>query len=63
MEKKLELKNYDSKKELKEEIRKTKDGRYELKLRVTLMVKEEYSPTEKMVPFGRRVPLIFPLFT
>ena len=46
MGKKLELKNHDSKKELKEEIRKTKDGRYELKLRVILMAKEGYSPTE-----------------
>ena len=40
------LENYDSKKELREEIRKTKNGRYELRLRVILMLKEEYSPTE-----------------
>jgi len=46
MAKKLELKNHNSKKELKAEIRKTKDGRYELRLRVILMLKEGYSPTE-----------------
>lgn len=46
MSKKLELKNHDSKKELREAIRKTKDGRHELRLRVILMLKEDYSPTE-----------------
>jgi len=46
MAKKLELKNHNSKKELKAEIRKTKDGRYGLRLRVILMLKEGYSPTE-----------------
>jgi len=42
MANKLELKDYDSKKEL----RATKNGRYELRLRVVLMLKEGYSPTE-----------------
>ena len=44
MANKLELKNHDSKKELREEIRRTKNGRYELRLRVVLMLKEGYSP-------------------
>ncbi len=43
---KLELKNHDSEEELKKEIRATKNGRYELKLRIVLMLKQGYSPKE-----------------
>jgi len=37
--KKLKLKNYDSEEELKQEIKRTKDSRYQLKLRTVLMLK------------------------
>jgi len=42
--KKLELKDHDSEEELKKEIRATKNGRYELRLRTVLMLKQGYSP-------------------
>ena len=44
--KRIELKNHDSEEELKKEIKSTKNGRYELKLRTVLMLKQGYKPKE-----------------